>query len=84
MGNLAAERYCYEAARIETNHKPFASLSRSIKGLTYPHQQISQAVPCQNHPPISNPARTNNVARRKRDGRCDSRFHLGFLPVGTN
>jgi hypothetical protein len=40
----------------------FASLPPSIKGLTYPRQQISQPVSRQNHPSISNPARANNVS----------------------
>src|SRR5262249_1753633 len=36
-----------------------------------PHYKISQAVSCQNHPSVSNPARTNNVTRRQQGNRCD-------------
>jgi hypothetical protein len=50
--------------------------SPSIKGLSYPCQQIRQSVCRQNHPPISNPARINNVAWRKHGSR---RKHRAIL-----
>ena len=43
----------------------------------YPCQQICQPVSRENHPPISNPARANNVSRRKRRSRYDhSAVHI--------
>src|SRR6267378_6831037 len=38
-----------------------------------PCQKIGQPVSRENYPPISNPARTNNVAHRKHRRRCDHR-----------
>jgi len=38
-----------------------------------PHQKISQPVSRQNHPAVSNPARTNNVADGKHWRGCDHR-----------
>jgi hypothetical protein len=38
-----------------------------------PRQKISQPVSRQNHPSVSDPACTNNVARRKHGSRCDHR-----------
>jgi hypothetical protein len=37
--------------------------------LSDPSQQISQGVSGENHPPIDNPAPTNNVATRKHSGK---------------
>ena len=54
----------------------------SIKGLSDPCQQISQPVSRQNHPPISNPARINNVSHRKHGSRCDHRAVL--IPTSRN
>jgi hypothetical protein len=56
-----------------------------------PRQQIRQAVSRQNHPPIRNPARTNNVAHWKHGSRCDHRAihvpaprHPGPSPVSVS
>ena len=44
--------------------------SPSIKILS---EKVSQPVSRQNHPSVSNPARTDNVSRRKHGSRCDHR-----------
>jgi hypothetical protein len=52
------------AARIELN-------SPSV--LSDPLQEIRQTVSCENHPPIKNPDRTNNVDHRKHGSCCNHR-----------
>jgi hypothetical protein len=44
---------------------------RPLSRFEYPRQQISQSVARQHYPSVSNPARTNNVTRRKHGSRCD-------------
>jgi hypothetical protein len=49
-----------------------------------PRQQIRQAVSRENHPPIGNPARTDNVPRRKHGSRCNRRAVLICRSRTTN
>ena len=45
-----------------------------------PRQQIGQAVSRKNHPPISNPARTNNVTH----GKYRSRLNVAAVFISTS
>src|SRR4030095_6767133 len=45
--------------------------SLQSKFCSHPCEQISQPVSRQNHPPISNPTRTDNVTRRKHGSRLN-------------
>jgi hypothetical protein len=47
--------------------------SSALSVLSEPRQQVSQAVSRQHYLPISNPARTDNVSRRKHRSRYDHR-----------
>jgi hypothetical protein len=53
-----------------TNHKPDLNFPLVFN---HPCQQIRQPVSGQHHPPISDPACTNNVSHRKHGSRCDHR-----------
>ena len=49
-----------------------------------PRQQVRQPVSRQNYPPVSNPARTDNVSRRKHRSRRYHRAVLVPIPRRTN
>jgi hypothetical protein len=86
MGNLAAERLSRRGrndrelkdVRVRDVCVAFSYNQR----FDLPRQQIRQSVSRQNHPSISDPARINNISRRKRRGRFDRRAIL--TPTSAN
>src|SRR5262245_57283155 len=58
--------------------------SPSIRDSSHPRQQIGQAISRQDYPPVSNPARVNNVASRKHRRRRHSLAVLIPIPWRTD
>jgi hypothetical protein len=70
---MVRSSYPYGVRRKVRSGNGIKWVSPSIKSSCNPHQQIRQPVSRQNHTSISNPARVNNVARRKHGSRSDHR-----------
>jgi hypothetical protein len=78
-GQMGGTVSIWRRCRVAAQPSAVPNLETALLVSRDPCQQISQAVSRENHPPISNPARTNNVAHRKHRGRCDHR--AVFIPA---